>query len=73
MRKGWIVPLAPGKDRKRAVGFQPDDRHEDINQPSPRESAEDRDDERQHAAGLDAKDKEDEASGRNSPKQSDAD
>jgi len=44
---GWLAPRTPGKTRKRATHYQPDDRGEDHNQPTPAESAEDRDDERQ--------------------------
>ncbi len=47
VEKGWLAPREVGKTRTRAEGFQPDDRHADFNQPTPAESAEDRDDERQ--------------------------
>lgn len=56
--KGWLAdpaagqsPLDIGKSRKRESHFQPDDRLEDFNQPTPAESAEDRDEERK-SAGL---------------------
>lgn len=64
--KGWIARSGPGKARKRESNFQPDDRREDLNLPSPRESAEDRDDERQKAAELAAEGEEDEESDGNS-------
>ena len=42
--KGWLARLAPGKARKRASGYIPDERHEDHNMPTPFESAANRDD-----------------------------
>lgn len=55
-QKGWLAPKDSGKSRKRASKFQPDDRFEDLNQPNPSESAEDRDEERSKAAhsGMDS-------------------
>jgi len=49
--KGWLA-RAKGKTRRRASGFTVDDRQEDINQPTPFESAADRDDERSNASDL---------------------
>jgi hypothetical protein len=45
-QKGWLATLAAGNSRKRNGRFQPDDRMEDITQPTPAESAADRDDAR---------------------------
>ena len=70
--KGWLARRTSGKSRKRESHFQPDDRFEDFNQPSPAESAEDRDEERQ-ASGLDIGDTKVKEAGGDSAKQSDAD
>jgi hypothetical protein len=56
--KGWLARRTPGKSRKRESHFQPDERLEDFNQPTPAESAGDRDEARQ-AAGLETKEEED--------------
>lgn len=51
--KGLPPEAPPGKARKRAPGYDPaSDRHEDINQPTPYESAADRDDARTKVDGL---------------------
>ena len=62
VEKGWLAARDAGKSRKRESNFQPEDRLEDINQPSPAESAEDRDDERRKAAGLPAEEEDGEES-----------
>jgi hypothetical protein len=72
VQKGWLASQGSGKARKRESTYQPDDRLEDHNQPSPAESAEDRDDERQ-ASGLDIEDEGGADAGGDSSKQSDAD
>ena len=77
--KGWLAvpasgqsPLDIGKSRKRESNFQPDDRLEDMNQPSPAESAEDRDEDRQ-CAGLENEEQDDQEQTGDSSRQSDAD
>jgi hypothetical protein len=71
-QKGWLASRGPGKARKRESNFQPDDRLEDSNQPSPAESAEDRDEERQ-TSGRDIGDREGTEVGDDPSEQSDAD
>jgi hypothetical protein len=44
VRKGWLAARSFGKSRKLEAGFRPDGRFEDMNQPTPAETAADRDD-----------------------------
>lgn len=70
--RGWLPRNLTGKTRKRAGGFNPDGRLEDINQPNPAESAGDRDDERE-AAALGSEEEADQEQAGDTSSQSDAD
>jgi len=70
--KGFLARRTPGKSRKRESHFHPDERLEDFNQPTPAESAADRD-EGQQVAGLDTEEEEDKEQSGDSSERPDAD
>lgn len=71
-QNGLLASRGYGKSRKRESHFQPDGRLEDFNQPTPAESAEDREEERQ-AAGLHSEEEEDQEQSGDSNERSDGD